>query len=50
LAAQAGFDSLEELKGLLRQQLSIQFDQASRTRLKKDLFDQLDKSRVTSPA
>lgn len=43
LAAQAGFDSLEELKGLLRQQLSIQFDQASRTRLKKDLFDQLDK-------
>ncbi len=43
LAAQAGFDSLEELKGLLRQQLTFQFAQAGRTRLKKDLFDQLDK-------
>ncbi|MBM3602882.1 MAG: trigger factor, partial [Alphaproteobacteria bacterium] len=43
LALQTGFANLDELKGVIRKQMSIGDENLSRVQLKKQLFDQLDK-------
>ncbi len=42
-AAKFGFENLEKLKDAVKQQVQKDFDGISRTKLKKDLFDALDK-------
>jgi trigger factor len=41
-AQSIGMDSLEKLTGIVRQQIQREYDSVSRTKMKKDLFDQLD--------
>ena len=41
-AESIGMESLEKLKGMVEQQIQRDYDSVSRTKMKKDLFDQLD--------
>ncbi len=43
LAAKIGFESLDELRGVIRQQIQREYDQISRMRIKRDLLDALSK-------
>lgn len=41
-ATQKGFESLEKLHGAVREQIGKEFEGMARTKMKKELFDQLD--------
>ncbi len=43
LASKIGFESLDELRGVIRQQIQREYDQITRMRIKRDLLDTLSK-------